>query len=156
MNPDGKSSYISKEGLDIHTEPPTEGPALIAWKWFKCRGEQNYDEALTTLQGYRKKTGLYSLYALKSQEVYLKEVKGAKLIRWADVTAIAPKEGEDEGAKDYKVIYMELDFKVRGKLTPAQTDMHNGLNQYAVHLVQMNDGDPWEISLLGGAPLMEK
>lgn len=151
-------TVISKKGLKINTVKPTEGAAKVAWDFFRLRGEQKYDEAVKVLYGSRDKDNLkiYGQWASKPDDPYLIEVIGADFVRWADITSFAPKEGEDEGTAHYKVIYIEVNLKVRGKLTENETDMRNGLNRYAIHVVQEKEGDPWEISLVGGAPWMEK
>ncbi|QWU15209.1 hypothetical protein SAMN04487895_108137 [Paenibacillus sophorae] len=155
-NADG-TTYLSKRGLNVYATPPTEGAAKAAWEYYALCNDQKYDEASKLLDGYGTddKTLVYFNYTGEGRP-YLEEVIGAKLIRWADITEVAPKEAEDEGAAAYKVIYLEMDFKTRGKLTPQQTDMKNGLNIYAIHVRQNEKGGPWKISMFGGAPKMEK
>lgn len=157
FNKDG-TTFLYKSGLDIYNTEPTIGAADVAWKFFKLRGQQHYDEALKYLQGYGS-DDLTSLHAKYTNEgrIYLEEVIESKLLRWTDITKIAPKEHEDENVYDYKVIYLEMEFKTRGKLGGSHpTDMKDGINIYAVHVMQAKEHDPWVISMLGGAPPLEK
>lgn len=158
LNSNGKY-VIFKDGLDIFTTEPTEGAAEVAWEFFKLRGQQQYDEALKYLKGSETDTSTYSLYTDYASEgnIYLKEVIGAKLLRWTDITQVVSKESEDVGAYDYKVIYLEMEFVTRGKLGGPDhpSSIKNGVNIYAVHVVQMKENGPWIISLLGGCPSLE-
>ncbi|ASS73733.1 hypothetical protein CIG75_01255 [Tumebacillus algifaecis] len=142
---------LPKQGLTIVTAPPIDGPEEVAWRFFKLKGEQKYEEALELLGGY-----LYGSYKDEPEQIFLREVIHSEFVRAADVTSLAPREGETRDAFDYRVIYVEVNFKLRGKLTPEQTDMRNGLNHYAVHLIQKEQGSPWEIVLLGGSPWLEE
>lgn len=157
-NTDGKY-VIFKDGLDIHTTEPTEGVAAVAWEFFKLRGQQQYEEALKYLKGYGTDALTNSLYAdyVGEGRVYLEEVMGAKLLRWTDITQVVAKESEDEGSYVYKVIYLEMEFVTRGKLGEPDhpSSIMNGVNIYAVHVVQMEENGPWIISLLGGCPPLE-
>ncbi|ARU60636.1 hypothetical protein CBW65_05710 [Tumebacillus avium] len=150
MGADGQL-YLSKNGLQILTTPPESGPEEVAWRFFKLRGEQKYDEAVELLGGY-----LYPNYKNEPSRNVLMEVTASKFVRAADITKIAPVEGETDGAFARKVIYLEMNFKLRGIMSPESTDMRDGLNHYAVHLIQEKEGDPWKIVLLGGCPWLEK
>ncbi|NBI28583.1 hypothetical protein ERL59_06410 [Chengkuizengella sp. YPA3-1-1] len=147
---DGKR-YISKEGLNIITSPPLEGAEAVAWQHFKLRGEQKYDESLELMTGFIKEDRAEG-YGRKLHE----EVVGAKFLRMSDITSIAPEESEVEGAYDYRVLYTELDFSLRGEIDPENTDMRNGKNHYAVHLIQEKEESDWKIVLLGGSPPLEQ
>ncbi|MDO3411409.1 hypothetical protein QWJ34_16705 [Saccharibacillus sp. CPCC 101409] len=150
------SPYLSKQGLEVFTNPPAEEAAKAAWDYFSLSGQHKYDDALRLLQGYDTDdpASLYAKYT-DAGSVYLKEITGANLIRWADITQIAPKETEDEGAYAYKVIYLEMDFTTRGALTAEQTDIHDGINIYSVHVRQEQAGGDWKIGLFAGAPPLE-
>ncbi|KLU63105.1 hypothetical protein CEB3_c05250 [Peptococcaceae bacterium CEB3] len=156
-NDGGKTFYLSLTGLTVHTDPPTEGAAKVAWDFYSYQGKQEYDKALLCLRGHKHhNTMIYDGLTGKEGTLYLKEVIGANLIRWSDITGIVSKEQEDEGAYQYKVIYLELNLKLRGKLTKEETYMRNGLNCVAVHVIKEKEGDPWEIVLETGTPWMEK
>ncbi|ARU60377.1 hypothetical protein CBW65_04330 [Tumebacillus avium] len=150
MGTDGQL-YLSKNGLQILTTPPDSGPEEVAWRFFKLRGEQKYDEAVELLSGY-----IYPKYKNEPTRNVLVEVIASEFVRAADITEIAPVEGETDGAFARKVIYLEMNFQLRGTLSPESTDMRNGLNRYAVHLIQEKEGAPWKIVLLGGCPWLEK
>jgi hypothetical protein len=147
--PDGTLA-LSKAGLSIRTTPATEGPEEVAWRFFKLENEQNYEEAAKLLTGYF----YHSLYDEPGQK-YLKEIIGAEFIRSADITSIAPRENETADAYDYRVIYIEVNLKLRGAIPPDQTGYRNGFKNFAVHLIQAKQGDPWKIVLLGGSPTLE-
>ncbi|WP_433942856.1 hypothetical protein [Paenibacillus sp. SN-8-1] len=153
-----RSNYMSKEGLQIFTTPPTEGPAKVAWDYIRLLGEQKYDEALLLLDGSDTKDNMkiWAEFGSKLNDPYLIEVIGSSFVRWTDFTDIAFKETEDNGAIEYKIIYLEVNLKLRGKLTEEQNAFRNGLNRFAIHVVKYKENGPWRISLLGGAPPLEK
>lgn len=41
VHPMGKDSYISKKGLDIHTDAPDEGAAKVAWDFLDYKVNKN-------------------------------------------------------------------------------------------------------------------
>lgn len=156
MNSD--SNYMSKEGLQIFTTPPTEGPAKVAWDYMKLLGKQKYDEALLLLDGSDTKDNMkiWAEFGSKPNDPYLIEIIGSSFVRWTDITDINSKETEDNGAIEYKIIYLEVNLKLRGKLTEEQTAFRNGLNRFAIHVVKYKKDGPWRISLIGGTPWLEK
>lgn len=147
---DGKM-FLSKEGVTIRTEPPMEGPEEVAWRFFKLQGEKKYEEAVELLSGYT-----YNQLKDEPDQKYLREVIDSEFVRVADITEYAPFERETEGAFDRRVIYIEVNFKLRGAIPPDKTGMRNGLNHFAVHLIQPQQDAEWKIVLLGGSPWLEK
>jgi len=155
INEDG-TTYLSRQGLVVSKIPPKDEGTATAWAYYSLSDQHKYEEASQLLEGYGTSdpTSLYYKYVGKGRP-YLEEVEQAKLLRWADITAVAPKEIEDEGAYAYKVVYLEMSFKTKGTLTAQQTDMKNGVNIYAIHVRQDAPGCEWKISMFGGAPPME-
>jgi hypothetical protein len=148
--PDGGLEIV-KEGLNILTTPPTEGPEEVAWRFFRLRSEGKYEEAGQLLTGTVK-----GQYVDEPNQTYLREVTHAEFERLADITEIAPQEQETAGAFQRHVVYIEMNFTLRGAVPASNTKMRNGLNYYAIHLVQATKDGPWKIALLGGSPPLQK